>query len=234
MAAANCCALSAVAVAAASPAARSNSSALAAPASKSLQSALLGSKLEASFAGVVSPCSRRAFFMGTQASTAAAFAGKTLHDFEVENIKGEKVSLADYKGKVALIVNVASQCGLTDSNYKGLQAIYDKYKDQGFVVLAFPSNQFGAQEPGSNTQIENFACSRYKATFPMFSKVDVNGPNTTPVYQFLKSQKGGGLLGDDIKWNFGKFLVDKEGKVVQRYAPTTGPEGIEADIKKLL
>lgn len=173
--------------------------------------------------------------MGSSASAASGdFEGKTFHDFEVEDIKGSKVSLADYKGKVCLVVNVASQCGLTDSNYKGLTDLYEKYKDQGFVVLAFPSNQFGGQEPGKNEQIQEFACSRYKATFPMFAKVDVNGPKTAPVYQFLKAQKGGGILGADVKWNFGKFLIDKEGKVVERYAPTTPPSSVEADLKKLL
>lgn len=110
--------------------------------------------------------------------------------------------------------------------------MYEEYKDKGFVVLAFPSNQFGAQEPGSNAEIKAFACSRYKATFPLFAKVDVNGANTAPVYQFLKGQKGGGLLGDGIKWNFGKFLVDKTGNVVERYAPTTSPNSIKVGIRE--
>eukprot|EP00475_Leptophrys_vorax_P008418 TRINITY_DN1544_c0_g1_i1.p1 TRINITY_DN1544_c0_g1~~TRINITY_DN1544_c0_g1_i1.p1 ORF type:complete len:273 (-),score=34.10 TRINITY_DN1544_c0_g1_i1:178-888(-) len=171
--------------------------------------------------------------MGANAS-AATFAGKTFHDFSVKDIDGKDVSLDKFKGKVCLVVNVASACGLTDSNYKGLQELYEKYSSRGFEVLAFPSNQFGAQEPGSNDKIKEFACSRYKATFPMFAKVDVNGPSAAPVYEFLRSQKGGGLLGDSIKWNFGKFLVDKEGKVVERYAPTTAPSAIAADVEKLL
>ena len=117
--------------------------------------------------------------------------------------------------------------GLTQSNYTELTSLYDEYKDKGFVVLAFPSNQFGSQEPGSNAEIKAFACSRYKATFPLFAKIDVNGADTAPVYQFLKGQKGGGILGDGIKWNFGKFLVDKKGNVVERYAPTTSPNSIK-------
>lgn len=165
---------------------------------------------------------------------AATLEGKSLHDFTVQNIDGESVSLSQYAGKVALVVNVASACGLTQSNYTELTSLYEEFKDKGFVVLAFPSNQFGAQEPGSNAEIKAFACSRYKATFPLFAKVDVNGANTAPVYQFLKGQKGGGLLGDGIKWNFGKFLVDKTGNVVERYAPTTSPSSIKKDIEKLL
>eukprot|EP00897_Mesotaenium_endlicherianum_P003017 jgi/Mesen1/2743/ME000169S01910 len=171
--------------------------------------------------------------MGAAHATAAV-AGNSLHDFTVKDINGNDVSLSQYKGKVALVVNVASACGLTQSNYKELTELYNQYKDQGLVVLAFPSNQFGAQEPGSNEQIKEFVCSRFKADFPLFDKVDVNGANTAPVYQWLKSQKGGGILGSNIKWNFGKFLVDKDGNVVERYAPTTSPKSIEADIKKLL
>eukprot|EP00271_Cylindrocystis_brebissonii_P013191 TRINITY_DN32829_c0_g1_i1.p1 TRINITY_DN32829_c0_g1~~TRINITY_DN32829_c0_g1_i1.p1 ORF type:complete len:230 (+),score=42.94 TRINITY_DN32829_c0_g1_i1:197-886(+) len=177
----------------------------------------------------VSPATRRGMATASASATAQSF-----HDFTVEDIDGKNVSLSNFKGKVALVVNVASACGLTQSNYTELTAVYNKYKDKGFTVLAFPSNQFGGQEPGSNEQIKEFACSRYKATFPLFSKIDVNGPNTAPVYQYLKSQKGGGILGDGIKWNFGKFLVDKDGTVVGRYAPTTSPSAIEKDIEKLL
>ncbi|GAA0144817.1 peroxidase [Lithospermum erythrorhizon] len=158
---------------------------------------------------------------------------KTLYDFTVKDIDGKDVSLNKFKGKVLLIVNVASQCGLTTSNYSELSHVYEKYKTQGFEILAFPCNQFGAQEPGSNEQIKQFACTRFKAEFPIFDKVDVNGPSTAPVYQFLKSNAGG-FLGDIIKWNFEKFLVDKNGKVVERYAPTTSPFQIEKDIQKLL
>ncbi|KAK1364833.1 Glutathione peroxidase [Heracleum sosnowskyi] len=164
---------------------------------------------------------------------ARAATGKTLYDFNVKDIDGKDVNLSKFKGKVALIVNVASRCGLTTSNYSELSHIYEKYKTQGFEILAFPCNQFGGQEPGSNPEIKQFACTRFKADFPIFDKVDVNGPSTAPVYQFLKSTSGG-FLGDIVKWNFEKFLVDKNGKVVERYPPTTSPFQIEKDIQKLL
>ncbi|KAL3633425.1 glutathione peroxidase gpx1 [Castilleja foliolosa] len=164
---------------------------------------------------------------------ARAATDKTIHDFTVKDIDGTDVSLSKFKGKALLIVNVASRCGLTSSNYTELSQIYDKYKTQGLEILAFPCNQFGFQEPGSNSEIKQFACTRYKAEFPIFDKVDVNGPFTAPVYQFLKSSAGG-FLGDLIKWNFEKFLVDKNGKVVERYPPTTSPLQIEKDIQKLL
>ncbi|KAJ6847711.1 putative phospholipid hydroperoxide glutathione peroxidase [Iris pallida] len=164
---------------------------------------------------------------------ATAATEKSIHDFTVKDIDGKDVSLSKFKGKVLLIVNVASRCGLTTSNYTELSHIYEKYKTQGFEILAFPCNQFGSQEPGSNSDIKQFACTRFKAEFPIFDKVDVNGPNTAPVYQFLKSSAGG-FLGDLVKWNFEKFLVDKSGKVVERYPPTTSPFQIEKDIRKLL
>lgn len=158
---------------------------------------------------------------------------KTIYDFTVKDIDGKDVALNKFKGKVLLIVNVASRCGLTTSNYSELSHLYEKYKTQGFEILAFPCNQFGGQEPGSNPDIKQFACTRFKAEFPIFDKVDVNGPNTAPVYQFLKANAGG-FLGDLIKWNFEKFLLDKNGKVVERYPPTTSPFQIEKDIQKLL
>ncbi|XP_042507431.1 probable phospholipid hydroperoxide glutathione peroxidase [Macadamia integrifolia] len=164
---------------------------------------------------------------------ARAATEKSIHDFTVKDIDGKDVSLSKFKGKVLLIVNVASKCGLTTSNYMELSHLYEKYKTQGVEILAFPCNQFGGQEPGSNTEIKQFACTRFKAEFPIFDKVDVNGPSTAPVYQFLKSSAGG-FLGDLIKWNFEKFLVDKNGKVVERYPPTTSPFQIEKDIQKLL
>ncbi|KAJ7536862.1 hypothetical protein O6H91_12G085600 [Diphasiastrum complanatum] len=157
----------------------------------------------------------------------------SIHEFTVKDATGKDVDLSIYKGKVLLIVNVASQCGLTNNNYTELSELYTKYKDQGFEILAFPCNQFGGQEPGSNEDIVQFACTRFKAEFPIFDKVDVNGENTAPIYKFLKKEKGG-FLGDGIKWNFAKFLVDKDGNVVDRYAPTTSPKSIEKDIKKLL
>lgn len=164
---------------------------------------------------------------------ARAATEKTIYDFTVKDIDGKDVPLSTFKGKVLLIVNVASRCGLTTSNYTELSRVYEKYKNQGLEILAFPCNQFGAQEPGSNPEIKQFACTRFKAEFPIFDKVDVNGPNTAPVYQFLKSSAGG-FLGDLVKWNFEKFLVDKNGKVVERYPPTTSPLQIEKDIQKLL
>ncbi|WOL08622.1 phospholipid hydroperoxide glutathione peroxidase 1, chloroplastic [Canna indica] len=164
---------------------------------------------------------------------ATAATEKSIHNFTVKDVDGKDVSLSKFKGKVLLIVNVASQCGLTTSNYSELSHLYEKYKTQGFEILAFPCNQFGGQEPGSNSDIKQFACTRFKAEFPIFEKVDVNGPNTAPIYKFLKSSAGG-FLGDLIKWNFEKFLVDKNGKVVERYPPTTSPFQIEKDIQKLL
>uniref|UniRef100_A0A1D1XYQ8 Glutathione peroxidase n=2 Tax=Anthurium amnicola TaxID=1678845 RepID=A0A1D1XYQ8_9ARAE len=158
---------------------------------------------------------------------------KSVHDFTVKDARGNDVDLSTYKGKVLLIVNVASQCGLTNSNYTELSQLYEKYKDKDFEILAFPCNQFGGQEPGSNEQIVEFACTRFKAEYPIFDKVDVNGQSAAPIYKFLKTSKGG-LFGDSIKWNFSKFLVDKEGNVVDRYAPTTSPLSIEKDVKKLL
>ncbi|CAA6670260.1 unnamed protein product [Spirodela intermedia] len=164
---------------------------------------------------------------------ATAAVEKSIHDYTVKDIDGKDVSLSKFKGKVLLVVNVASRCGLTTSNYMELSHIYEKYKTQGFEILAFPCNQFGFQEPGSNQEIKQFACTRFKAEFPIFDKVDVNGPFTAPVYQFLKSSAGG-FLGDLIKWNFEKFLVNKNGKVVERYPPTTSPFQIEKDIRKLI
>ncbi|THG16523.1 hypothetical protein TEA_010566 [Camellia sinensis var. sinensis] len=156
---------------------------------------------------------------------------QSVHEFTVkvastQDAKGNDVDLSIYKGKVLLIVNVASQCGLTNSNYKELSQLYEKYKDQGLEILAFPCNQFGGQEPGNNEQIVEFACTRFKAEFPIFDKVDVNGENAAPIYKFLKSSKGG-FFGDGIKWNFSKFLADQDGNVIGRYAPTTSPLSIE-------
>uniref|UniRef100_A0A5B7BQN4 Glutathione peroxidase n=1 Tax=Davidia involucrata TaxID=16924 RepID=A0A5B7BQN4_DAVIN len=158
---------------------------------------------------------------------------KSIYDFSVKDIRGNDVPLSNYNGKVLLIVNVASKCGFTQSNYKELNILYEKYKDQGFEILAFPCNQFGWQEPGTNEKIQETACTMFKAEFPIFDKIEVNGKNAAPLYKFLKSEKGG-ILGDGIKWNFTKFLVSKEGKVVERYAPTTSPLKIEKDIQNLL
>ncbi|OMP04990.1 Tudor/PWWP/MBT superfamily protein [Corchorus olitorius] len=149
------------------------------------------------------------------------------------NSKGQDVDLSIYKGKVLLVVNVASKCGFTDVNYTQLTDLYSKYRNQGLEILAFPCNQFLKQEPGSSQEAEEFACTRYQAEYPIFRKVRVNGPNTEPVYKFLKSSKSG-FLGSRVKWNFTKFLVDKDGHVIGRYGPTTAPLAIEADIKKAM
>ena len=156
----------------------------------------------------------------------------TIYDFKVRNAKGEEVSMADYKGKVLLIVNTATGCGFTPQ-YEGLQKLYDKYKDMGLEILDFPCNQFGHQVPGTEEEIQEFCTLKYKTTFPLFAKVEVNGKNEEPLFRYLKSQEGG-FLGDDIKWNFTKFLVTRDGIVVGRYAPITKPENIEGDILKLL
>ncbi|KAI3756441.1 hypothetical protein L1987_56261 [Smallanthus sonchifolius] len=172
--------------------------------------------------------------LGARSNQSMATQSKqSVYDFTVKDAKGQEVDLSKYRGKALLIVNVASQCGFTNSNYPELTTLYERYKDQGLEILAFPSNQFNGQEPGSNEEIQEFVCTRFKAEYPVFAKVDVNGKNAEPLYNFLRSSKGG-LLGDSIKWNFTKFLVDKEGKVVDRYAPNTTPLSIEKDIKKLL
>lgn len=158
---------------------------------------------------------------------------KSIYDFTVKSNKGEDTSLSNYKGKALLVVNTASKCGFTPQ-YEGLQSVYDKYKDQGLEILAFPCNQFGEQEPGTDTDIQAFCSMNYSTTFPLFSKIDVNGKNAHPLYNFLKEQAPGLLGLKDIKWNFTKFLIDKNGAVVKRYAPTTKPEDIQEDIAKLL
>lgn len=156
-----------------------------------------------------------------------------IYQFTAKDNAGESVDLAHYKNKVMLIVNTASDCGFTPQ-YKGLQDLYQKHQAQGLEVLAFPCNQFKQQEKGSNEEIKQFCDLRFNIKFPLFSKVDVNGDNTHPLFTFLKSQAPGILGSKGIKWNFTKFLVNKEGKVIKRYAPTTKPEAIESDIEKLL
>ncbi|MGC2109639.1 MAG: glutathione peroxidase [Candidatus Korobacteraceae bacterium] len=155
-----------------------------------------------------------------------------LYELSATLNNGKEKKLSAYKGKVLLIVNTASKCGFTPQ-YQGLQELYAKYKDRGFELLAFPCDQFGHQEPGTDGEIKSFCEMNYGVEFPLFAKIDVNGGDAHPVYQFLKGKKGG-LLGDSIKWNFTKFLVDKQGKVIERYAPTTPPERIAPDIEKLL
>lgn len=158
---------------------------------------------------------------------------KTIYDFKVTTIDGKETTLAPYKGKVMLIVNVASKCGFTPQ-YEGLEALYEKYKDKGLVVLGFPCNQFGSQEPGTEKEIQNFCRVNFGVTFPMFSKINVNGDNTHPLYVYLKSEQPGILGTEMIKWNFTKFLVDRNGKVLKRYGSSTKPKEIEEDIEKLL
>jgi glutathione peroxidase len=155
-----------------------------------------------------------------------------IHDFSAPLGTGEERGLADYRGKVLLIVNVASKCGFTPQ-YKGLQALYEQFQSRGFEILAFPCDQFGHQEPGSDAEIAAFCSDTYGVTFPLFAKIDVNGNNAHPLYVWLKEQKGG-LLGDRIKWNFTKFLVDKAGAVRARFAPTTKPESLAREVAELL
>lgn len=157
----------------------------------------------------------------------------TIHEFSAATIGGKEISLADYKGKVVLVVNTASKCGFTPQ-FAGLEAIYEKYKDRGFVILGFPCNQFGAQEPGTADQIQEFCQLNYGVKFPMFGKIDVNGKDAHPLFKFLTSEKPGILGTEMIKWNFTKFLVDKEGNPVKRYGSNTEPKDIAPDIEKLL
>jgi glutathione peroxidase len=157
----------------------------------------------------------------------------SIGEFEVRKPGGVTERLAEHQGNVLLIVNVASKCGFTPQ-YAGLEALYRKYKDRGFAVLAFPCNQFGSQEPGSDAEIGAFCSTTYDVTFPVYSKIDVNGPTADPLYEHLKSAAPGLMGLTSIKWNFTKFLVDRSGKVVRRYAPTTRPEDIQKDIESLL
>jgi glutathione peroxidase len=156
----------------------------------------------------------------------------SFYDYSAKLNDGSITKLNKYKGKVLLVVNTASQCGFTPQ-YKGLQELYATYKDRGFAVLAFPCDQFGHQEPGGDDEIKSFCETNYGVDFPLFSKIEVNGDNADPVYKFLKSEKGG-LLGNAIKWNFTKFLIDNQGNVVDRYAPLTPPDNIARDIEREL
>lgn len=167
---------------------------------------------------------------------AAAKDIESVHDFTMAGIDGENIELGKYKGKVLLVVNVASKCGLTPQ-YKGLQEIYKKYKDKGFVVLGFPANNFRKQEPGSNSEIKNFCSVNYGVEFPMFSKISVKGNDIHPLYRFLTGKAGNPKFAGEIRWNFDKFLVDKNGKVIHRFHPKTKPgdakvtQAIEAALK---
>ncbi|MDD4992338.1 MAG: glutathione peroxidase [Paludibacter sp.] len=161
-----------------------------------------------------------------QKSTAA------FYQFHCKNITGEDISMNSYKGKVVLIVNTASKCGFTPQ-YEGLEALYKKYKNKGLVILGFPCNQFAGQEPGSSEEIAKFCTLKYGVSFPMFQKIEVNGEKADTLYKYLKNILPG-TMGNDVKWNFTKFLLDKKGQPFKRYAPSTKPEDITADIEKLL
>jgi glutathione peroxidase len=157
----------------------------------------------------------------------------SIYGFQVKSIMGQEMSLESFRGKTLLIVNVASQCGFTPQ-YGGLEALYQKYKERGLEILAFPCNQFGGQEPGAEGEIENFCKTNYGVSFKLFAKVDVNGATAAPLYKFLKSSAPGLLGTEAIKWNFTKILVDKDGNVLKRYAPTDTPEAIGKELEKIL
>uniref|UniRef100_A0A914CGA6 Glutathione peroxidase n=1 Tax=Acrobeloides nanus TaxID=290746 RepID=A0A914CGA6_9BILA len=160
-------------------------------------------------------------------------ADKTIYQFNAKDADGNDTSLEKYKGNVVLVVNVASECGLTNSNYTQLKEVLEKYRDQGLRIAAFPCNQFGGQEPACELDIKKFVNNNYHFEPDLYAKIDVNGDNAHPLYKFLKKEQGGTLT-DAIKWNFSKFLVDKEGHPVKRYSPTTEPKDIIKDIEKLL
>jgi glutathione peroxidase len=154
------------------------------------------------------------------------------YDFTANKMNGKEIKMEEYKGKVILIVNTASKCGLTPQ-LEGLENLYKEYKDKNFEILGFPCNQFANQDPGTNKEISEFCLINYGVTFTMFEKIDVNGQNAHPIYKFLKGNSKG-TFGSEIKWNFTKFLIDKEGNVLKRYAPITTPDKIKSDIEKLL
>jgi glutathione peroxidase len=156
----------------------------------------------------------------------------SVYEFKVKNIEGKQISLKDYEGKVLLIVNTASKCGFTPQ-YEELEALYLKLGNEKFEILGFPCNQFGNQEPGSSEEIKNFCSLHFKVTFPLFEKIEVKGPEAHPLYKHLTQQKKG-ILGEDIRWNFTKFLVDAKGNVVERFAPTTSPARLESKIVQLI
>lgn len=158
---------------------------------------------------------------------------QNIYSFEASTIQGKNISLDLYKGKTIIVVNTASKCGLTPQ-YEGLEKLYQEYKDQGLVILGFPCNQFGNQEQGTEADIEEFCEINYGVSFPMFAKVEVNGKDAHPLFKYLKKELSGGLLGSRIKWNFTKFLIDKNGDPIKRYAPTVAPEKMEEDILKIL
>lgn len=158
---------------------------------------------------------------------------KSIYDYKVDDSQKNPVSLSDYKGKTLLIVNVASRCGLTPQ-YKGLQELYSKYSDKDFEILAFPCNQFGAQEPGSNEEIKEFCDINFNVSFKIFDKINVNGSSASPLFKHLKNEAKGVMGSEAIKWNFTKFLIDNNGSVIKRYSPQTTPDKIDKDLSKIL
>ena len=158
---------------------------------------------------------------------------KSIYDYKVDDSQKNSVSLSDYKGKTLLIVNVASRCGLTPQ-YKGLQELYSKYSNKDFEILAFPCNQFGAQEPGSNEEIKEFCDNNFNVSFKIFDKINVNGSNASPLFKHLKNEAKGLMGSEAIKWNFTKFLIDNNGSVIKRYSPQTTPDKIDKDLSKIL
>ena len=158
---------------------------------------------------------------------------KSIYDYKVDDSQKNPVSLSDYKGKTLLIVNVASKCGLTPQ-YKGLQELYSKYSNKDFEILAFPCNQFGAQEPGSNEEIKEFCDINFNVSFKIFDKINVNGSSASPLFKHLKNEAKGVMGSEAIKWNFTKFLIDNNGRVIKRYSPQTTPDKIDKDLSKIL
>ena len=158
---------------------------------------------------------------------------QNFYNFKATSLQGKEINMDNYKDKVVLVVNTASKCGLTPQ-YEGLERLYKDYKDKGLVILGFPCNQFAGQEPGTEKEISEGCLINYGVSFPMFSKIDVNGDNAHPLYKYLKTELKGGILGSSIKWNFAKFIIDKNGKPYKRFSPTTSPEKLRNDIEKLL
>lgn len=157
---------------------------------------------------------------------------KTIYDFTAKNNKGKDMDFTQFKGKVLLIINTASKCGFTPQ-YKGLEELYKKYKDQGLAVIGFPCDQFGHQEPGSNEEIASFCEMNYGVSFPIMEKIEVNGKNASPIFKYLKS-KAGGLFGSRVKWNFTKFLISRDGQTIKRFSPIKNPKSLEKYIEKML
>src|SRR5580693_2715873 len=168
---------------------------------------------------------KKLFVLLALLGTTLMAAEKTVYDFTLNSIEGQATPLASFKGKVILVVNVASRCGFTPQ-YRALESIYEKYKDQGFVILGFPANNFGSQEPGTNAEIKKFCSAKYNVTFPMYAKVSVKGDDQTPLYKYLTESANPAYAGE-IQWNFTKFLVDRDGRVVQRFAPETTPDSTQ-------